>query len=100
MAIFTIRRKNRAQRALDKLNREKALARQTLALEGQLAIGREQIKLMERTQKKLVAAEIKGLKAGVKKSLPDVLKARQDSGQKQMSSYLNTVKQRALSSSM
>ena len=96
MAVFTIRRKNRALRALDKLNREKALARETLALEGQIAIGREQIKLMEQTQQKLVKAEIKGLKAGVKKSLPAVMEARQNAGQRQMSGYLNTVKQRAL----
>ena len=85
---------------LDKLNREKALARQTLAIEGQIAIGREQIKLMQTTQQKLIKAEIKGLRAGVKKSLPDVLKARQDSGQKQMSGYLDTVRQRALNPSM
>lgn len=100
MPLFTIRRKNRAQRLLDKLNREKALARQTLAIEGQIAIGREQIKLMEKTQQKLVKAEIKGLQVGLKKSLPAVMEARQNAGQRQMSGYLSSVKQRALSSSM
>ena len=92
---FSIRRLNKAKRELDKVNRQKALARQTLKIEGQIAIGKKQISLMESTQKKLVKAEIKGMEAGLKKTLPALLESRQQAGQNQISGYLQSVRQRA-----
>ncbi|NJN74449.1 MAG: hypothetical protein HC799_17470 [Limnothrix sp. RL_2_0] len=67
---FNIRRLNKAKRDLDKVNREKELARQTLKIEGQISIGKKQISLMEATQKKLVQAEIKGMNEGLKRCYP------------------------------
>ena len=92
---FDIRRLNRAKRNLDKVNREKELARETLKIEGQIDIGKKQISLMEVTQKKLVRAEIKGMEAGLKKTLPALLESRQEAGQSQISGYLQSVRQRA-----
>ena len=92
---FNIRRLNKAKRNLDKVNREKELARQTLKIEGQIAIGKKQITLMESTQKKLVSAEIKGMQAGLKKTLPALMEARQSAGESQISGYLQSVRQRA-----
>lgn len=92
---FSIRRLNKAKRQLDKVNREKKLARETLKIEGQIAIGKKQISLMESTQKKLVKAEIKGMEAGLKKTLPALLESRQQAGQQQISGYLQSVRQRA-----
>jgi hypothetical protein len=94
---FSIRRLNKAKQELEKVNRAKDLARETLKVEGQIAIGRKQISLMESTQKKLVNAEIKGMEAGLKKTLPVLLEARQQAGQAQISGYLDSVKQRASS---
>lgn len=93
--MFNIRRLNRAKRQLDKVNRQKELARQTLKIEGQIAIGKKQIALMESTQKKLVKAEIKGMTEGLKKTLPALMEARQNAGAKQIGGYLQSVRQRA-----
>ena len=92
---FSIRRLNHAKRELDKVNREKDLARQTLKIEGQIAIGREQIKVMTEVQEKLVRAEIKGIREGVKKTLPALLESRQNAGAQQISGYLQSVRDRA-----
>ena len=92
---FSIRRLNRAKSELDKINREKDLARQTLKIEGQIAIGREQIKVMTEVQEKLVRAEIKGIREGVKKTLPALLESRQNAGAQQISGYLQSVRDRA-----
>lgn len=92
---FNIRRLNKAKRDLDKVNREKELARQTLKIEGQISIGKKQISLMEATQKKLVQAEIKGMNEGLKKVLPALVESRQQAGQSHISGYLQSVKQRA-----
>lgn len=94
---FSIRRLNRAKQELDRVNREKELARETLKIEGQIAIGREQIKLMEATQQKLIKAEIKGMNDGLKKTLPTLLESRQQAGHSQISGYLQSVKDRASS---
>ena len=92
---FSIRRLNKAKRELDKINRQKELARQILKIEGQIAIGKKQIALMESTQKNLVRAEVKGMEAGLKKTLPALLEARQNAGAKQIGGYLQSVRQRA-----
>lgn len=92
---FSIRRLNKAKRNLDRVNREKDLARQTLKIEGQVDIGKKQISLMESTQKKLVRAEIKGMEAGLKKTLPALMEARQSAGASQITGYLQSVRDRA-----
>ena len=94
--FFSIRRRNRAKENQKKLEREMNLAKEILSLEGQNEIIKEQMKLMEVVQKKLVKAEIKGLRQGLKSSMPALIKGREEMGTKQISTYLESVRSRAI----
>lgn len=92
-------RLRRAQKQNKRLRDAQGLAKEALRVEGENTILKTQIGMMEQVQKKLVNAEIKGLKTGLKKQLPQLQQARQESGEKQISQYLTSVKNRALSQS-
>lgn len=92
-------RLRRAQKENERLREAQTLAKEALRIEGENTIMKTQIGMMESVQKQLVNAEIKGLKQGLKKQLPQITQARQESGEKQMTHYLTSVKSRALSQS-
>lgn len=89
-------RLRKAQKRNAELRESQKYAKDALRIEGENTIMKTQIDMMERVQKKLVDAEVKGLKTGLKKQLPQVLAARRESGEKQMGTYLKSVRARAL----
>ena len=89
-------RLRRAKKRNAQLKTEQGLAKEALRYEGENKILHAQIGMMEQVQGKLVAAEIKGLKTGLKKQLPQITQVRRESGEKQMGKYLQSVRVRAL----
>lgn len=91
-----LNRLNRAKKQNERLTREMQIAKEALRIEGQNKILSAQFGMMETVQQKLVNAELKGLQESLKKNLPQIAQAHQESGEREMSKYLQSVKTRAL----
>ena len=113
---YTEKRKQTAQRKLERAKNELKLAQETLHIEretklvtaqvGMLETGsnkltKHQMKLMQSTNKKAIAAQIAGMDEQVEKSLPALLESRQKAGQRMITSsnaqFILDVKSRAKS---
>lgn len=86
----------RAKKKNDRLKADMAIASEFYKVDGENKILETQIGMMDQVQTTLVENEIKGLREGLKKSLPQIAQARRESGAKQMTSYVESVKCRAL----
>lgn len=90
------KRLKNAQRQNEQLKKDMVTAKEVFKVEGENKILQAQFGMLEHVQTVLVENEIKGLRAGLEKSLPEVAQARQTSGEKAMTGYINSVKSRAL----
>lgn len=96
MSFGWMNRLNRAKKQNAQLKKDMAIATEVYKIEGENKIINAQLGMMDHVQTVLVENEIKGLREGLKKTLPQIAQARRESGAKQMTGYINSVRSRAL----